>query len=673
MSLPDEQSFPDGFNPEDAEGFNFGPSFSDNDDDDADADANLNVDISIVPSNDNQQTLGQLIEETENMAPFQMFAPPHASSRTPLWIPATTKGFVNEGNSCYLNSALQCLIHCPPFAAIFSTHKGEHRATSGNENPNLDCVFCLLEVLTTKMLQNAGSQVELRNYTIRIHNKTPQIFDMQGFEKAGQQDGSEFLNKLLTVLGTIEKEKKCGEFNKSPISNLLYTSIFQTCSYSMTRITTCTTCSHASIQSESDFILTLSTTRGSSLERVLEAEAQDQRIEEFVCETGCSITGVGAANRRSSMTTVPNVLMIQLQRTGFATGGRGGNEEQFRCTFGQTLDISPILENPEHIDHGELTLFELTGVMVFEPLRTPGTRSYNWDDFSSGHYISYVKSSGNRWTKKNDNRCSIVEVSEVLNQDAFLLFYVRHGSYARPQPPGRQDTRLENPRSQRFLVSNSEHDDVSQQTSESRAPPRRFDAPSGNVPPRSNNTQQPLGSTAAGRQTRLNQPEMGGESSNQGARSARFYRLKVPVASGRIYFKGSTRLSEVPSHTQLVAIIELLIPDPAPRGGQAREEETNPETMQTRSRSRRANPTRRQNDGGGDSTHGHNVNGNDGVSGAQDWELHPSISIQIREVRPSQARGAGQGDQWEDVSGSEHAHPSFTVRLREKTEPSART
>lgn len=44
---------------------------------------------------------------------------------------------------------------------------------------------------------------------------------------------------------------------------------------------------------------------------------------------------------------------------------------------------------------------------------------------SSGHYISYVKSSSGQWYVADDSRVAQVRVDQVLKQQAYILLYVR--------------------------------------------------------------------------------------------------------------------------------------------------------------------------------------------------------------------------------------------------------
>lgn len=625
-----------------------------------------------------------------------VFTQPHDLSMHQVWIPERTKGFKNEGNSCYLNSALQCLIHSPPFTSIFLHHHGAHRLTPGVQNLNLDCTFCLLEILTRKVLESTENFRGLRDYTCRIYEKTPQVFEVQNFDIAQQQDGSEFLSKLLLVLATVEQEKACGQYNRRVLRDLLDTSIFQTCSYMVTEKTTCTRCMRTSGQPEPGFILTLSATRGNTLEEVLNAEAEEQMIEGFFCEGRC--LDVGTATRKWSMKRAPNVLLIQLQRTGFSSTGRG-TDDLFTCKYGLSLDISTILEGAQNPESESGAEYELVGVMVFLPRRRPEDRRYKWDDFNGGHYISYVRSSDNKWTRKNDERHARVDVTEVLEQNAFLLFYVRQDSYRSllvPPPLESQQPSIE-PEQMPQLETLSLYDD--QQPSFTPRWPLPQVPPI--VMPMAENAQiflTPQQHLQAAEQ-RFAHPSQVRERTAEpssvtgldrrvsGVRSARFYRVEIPVIFGRKFFDGDTQVDETIYTTELLAVVELIIPDPKPDGerpstrnnssrngrGILRTNQVSAEVRESGGNSNLAGVGGDGNNGGNANTRGQNSdreNGNDSANNDNEEE-HPSLSIKIREKRHSQDGDIGNSGN-SNGSGNDNSkkHPSFSVRLRGTRDPS---
>ena len=45
---------------------------------------------------------------------------------------------------------------------------------------------------------------------------------------------------------------------------------------------------------------------------------------------------------------------------------------------------------------------------------------------SSGHYIAYTKTHDGTWWKMNDDKSSIVSAEEVVNSQAYMVFFSRN-------------------------------------------------------------------------------------------------------------------------------------------------------------------------------------------------------------------------------------------------------
>ncbi|XP_039900296.1 ubiquitin carboxyl-terminal hydrolase 42-like [Simochromis diagramma] len=64
--------------------------------------------------------------------------------------------------------------------------------------------------------------------------------------------------------------------------------------------------------------------------------------------------------------------------------------------------------------HGEPQLYRLYAVLVHSELSC-----------HAGHYFCYIKASNGHWFQMNDSSVSVSDIRTVLNQQAYVLFYIK--------------------------------------------------------------------------------------------------------------------------------------------------------------------------------------------------------------------------------------------------------
>lgn len=173
-----------------------------------------------------------------------------------------------------------------------------------------------------------------------------------------------------------------------------------------------------------------------ALQRFARAEALDSG---YKCEK-CG--KVGRATKQSRLASIPPILTLHLKRFRYgetqtpamSTGGQrrsnrssevsqlmnsdffggksGSAKIEGHSKFEQILDLKPYLTEEMQAKHSKM-FCRLFAVVVHA-----GKNSH------SGHYVSYVRNiSKNEWWKMDDARITLASVSEVMNAEAYMLFY----------------------------------------------------------------------------------------------------------------------------------------------------------------------------------------------------------------------------------------------------------
>jgi ubiquitin C-terminal hydrolase len=175
-----------------------------------------------------------------------------------------------------------------------------------------------------------------------------------------------------------------------------------------------------------------------ALQRFARAEALDSG---YKCEK-CG--KVGRATKQSRLASIPPILTLHLKRfrygetqpavvatagqtrrsnrssevsqllnSGDYSSGKSGSAKiEGHSKFEQILDLKPYLTEEMQAKHSKM-FCRLFAVIVHA-----GKNSH------SGHYISYVRNiAKNEWWKMDDARITVASVSEVMNAEAYMLFY----------------------------------------------------------------------------------------------------------------------------------------------------------------------------------------------------------------------------------------------------------
>ena len=106
-------------------------------------------------------------------------------------------GLINGGNTCYLNSTLQAMLHCPEIEARLSRHASEGRSCPQKKH----CLICDFAFFVKLSKERRGSAVYPKFLIQKLRVIAPHL---QAYR---QEDAHELLVAVLDKLE--EREKRC--------------------------------------------------------------------------------------------------------------------------------------------------------------------------------------------------------------------------------------------------------------------------------------------------------------------------------------------------------------------------------------------------------------------------------------------------------------------------------
>ncbi|XP_059452991.1 ubiquitin carboxyl-terminal hydrolase 23 isoform X2 [Corylus avellana] len=303
-------------------------------------------------------------------------------------------GLQNLGNTCFLNSVLQCLTYTEPLAAYLQSSKHQNSCHIAGF-----CVLCAIQKHVSCALQSTGRILAPNDFVRNLQCIS------RNFRKARQEDAHEYMVNLL------ESMHKCclpsGVPTESPgaYEKSLVHKIFGGRLRSQVK---CLQCSYCSNTFDPFLDLSLEIVKADSLHKALAnftaAEQLDGGERQYQCQ---QCKQKVRALKQLTVHKAPYVLAVHLKR--FHSHDPGQKIKK-KIHFGTTLDLKPFVSGSYE---GDLK-YTLYGVLVHDGWNT-----------HYGHYTCFVRTSNGFWYYLNDNQVSPANEKRVLEQQAYMLFYVR--------------------------------------------------------------------------------------------------------------------------------------------------------------------------------------------------------------------------------------------------------
>lgn len=303
-------------------------------------------------------------------------------------------GLMNLGNTCFLNSVLQCLTYTEPLAAYLQS--GNHQSSCRTAG---FCALCAIQKHVSSALQSTGRILAPKEIVSNLRCIS------RNFRNSRQEDAHEYMVNLLESM-----HKCCLPSGVPSESQSAYdrSSVHKIFGGRLRSQVKCMQCSYTSDKFDPFLDLSLEIVKADSLQKALThftaKEFLDGGERHYQCQ---QCKQKVKALKQLTIHKAPYVLTIHLKRF---SSHLAGQKIDRRIIFGTTLDLKPFVTDPCDGDFK----YTLYGVLVHAGWST-----------HSGHYYCFVRTSSGMWYSLDDNR--VIQVSEkmVLEQKAYMLFYYR--------------------------------------------------------------------------------------------------------------------------------------------------------------------------------------------------------------------------------------------------------
>lgn len=332
--------------------------------------------------------------------------------RTAGPLPAGVSGLANLGNTCFINSALQCLTAVPSLTEYFLS--GSYKRDLNPRRSGL-----LASLFAALLLQRCKEGLRLS----RPSELVSHIWRYSHFSPRSQNDSQEFLAYFLDQLhedlnksagkligtsrqvtpGDEESRAEIAWQNHLLINRSIVVEKFQGLLKSSL---SCLRCKHTSVTFEPFMFLSVPIPAGRSdtLKECLGEFTKSERLggsEKWTCPK-CAVPM--EALKKLELWKVPPVLIIHLKR--------------FYCQYESMGKLTKAISYPI----SNLSLDQFLGRRSHLPSYNLIAKINHMGTIASGHYTAHIMVNG-IWLECDDDRCSIASSSALQSSDAYLLMY----------------------------------------------------------------------------------------------------------------------------------------------------------------------------------------------------------------------------------------------------------
>nr|DBA27516.1 TPA: hypothetical protein GDO54_007999 [Pyxicephalus adspersus] len=300
-------------------------------------------------------------------------------------------GLQNLGNTCFLNSTVQCLTYTPPLANYLLSKEHSRNCQQGGF-----CMLCIMQNHLIQAFANSGNAIKPVAF-IRELKKIARHFRF-----GSQEDAHEFLRYTIDAM-----QKAClngyAKLDRQSQATTLVHQIFG--GYLRSRVK-CSVCKSVSDTFDPFLDMALEIRQSANIVRALELFIKSDVLSGDNAYMCGKCKKKVPATKRFSIHRASNVLTLSLKRFANFSGGKITKD----VGYPEFLNIRPYMSQ----SNGDPVMYALYAVLV-----------HSGYSCHAGHYYCYVKASNGQWYQMNDSLVHASNIKVVLNQQAYVLFYLR--------------------------------------------------------------------------------------------------------------------------------------------------------------------------------------------------------------------------------------------------------
>uniref|UniRef100_A0A9R1SHG9 Ubiquitin carboxyl-terminal hydrolase n=2 Tax=Cyprinus carpio TaxID=7962 RepID=A0A9R1SHG9_CYPCA len=300
-------------------------------------------------------------------------------------------GLHNLGNTCFLNSTVQCLTYTPPLANYLLSK--EHSRSCHQSG---FCMICVMQNHIIQAFANTGNSIKPVSF-IRDLKKIARHFRF-----GSQEDAHEFLRYTIDAM-----QKAClngyPKLDRQTQATTLVHQIFG--GYLRSRVK-CSICKSVSDTYDPYLDIALEIRQAVNIVRALELFVKPDVLSGENAYMCAKCKKKVPATKRFTVHRTSNVLTLSLKRFANFSGGKITKD----VGYPEFLNIRPYMSQST----GDPVMYGLYAVLV-----------HSGYSCHAGHYYCYVKASNGQWYQMNDSMVHSSNIKVVLNQQAYVLFYLR--------------------------------------------------------------------------------------------------------------------------------------------------------------------------------------------------------------------------------------------------------